>query len=801
MHNLATYVPLPQYPPPSRATRTTVDPSLSEPDPLFTNCCRLLTRPKSLVAFLTGCFFVFLIVCGPSYAKTPRERSLLALGEDPAASWADLFSLSQAGWEEYEPPMKPEAERQFTDGQLATWSDGLSSPCADTLVVDGRLCDEAGGTFAGQDAVDLLWTWTNGSDPLLRRWRAEATTTLPGKVRPGGAKVREKLTARHFRDHDELRYSLRSALSAFVPSALRKIHLVTTDLPSNALLSDLIDGNNLTQTVQSSRVGQVPVWLNRSPASANPALEVLHHTAIFEDSSSLPTFNSLSIESQFPHLDATGEFALYLNDDTFLLDTHRMTAADVGAPLLGPVFRIQTDLAADGRSPSSSAGPPDGEWASLHRADYLLDQRFGRRSRGYLAHIPKTLSMRLLREMSMIWHDELLEVSASRFRGQRTEYQLAFLATHFVIEAHREALLHAFFLARSDRDLDGFLSPAERRTLLTELGFSSDAFSTTQQKKNLDPVPVPFPRRSTRQRMPHLLRLAGLSPPGETDIAFSSFDGFGMGTVVLDGDKPYPGPKEKGTKLAKTKDKEKERRQLRSTKPRPKHYLRPVLHVNEADEPLDALEAEKDGKVACTLEMERCFGADFLDPLTSVSAMDVFRRMAYDRPQCGDCAVVALVGKSGRSGLSAFLPECDASSALASPTFPPSSLVSTAKTFADVVLPHSVPSASFSAYSSVTCSSARALSIRRILRYSYTLGDSESRFIPMQAASVTNKALDEMVEKQERGEKLPTFLTLNDDFKTDAGAHLADEGLRKFFEQQWPNPSPYEKQSSEGIAL
>ncbi|GAA5891182.1 hypothetical protein JCM6882_006448 [Rhodosporidiobolus microsporus] len=767
MSSSASYTPLPNYPP-SRPPRA-LDPALNEPDPLLLNCLRLLTRPKSAVALLTGCFLVFLVVYGPQHARSDRDRSLLALGENPDAQFADLWRASQAGWEPYEPPERSPEWAQYGAGQLETWADRLPLACADLLLAEGQLCDDARGSFAREPSVDLLWTWTNGSDPLLRRWRAEVTTSLSGRVKPGKAKVQKKLTARHFREHDELRYSIRSALSAFVPPALRKIHLLTTDLPPNVLLSDLIDGNNITETVESSRIGQVPSWLDRSSAGATPALETPHHSALFEDSLALPTFNSLSIESQFPHLDAAGEFVLYLNDDTFLLDTHNMTAADVGVPFLGPVFRIQTDLTVDGASPSVFAGPPDGEWASLHRANYLLDRRFGRRNRGYLAHIPKTLSMPHLREMSLIWHDELFETSAARFRGQRTEYQLAFLATHFIIEAHREALLHAFFVARSDRDLDDSLSLSERHDMLAELGFEAEE----TRRGAAASVQVPFPRRSTRARMPHLLRRAGVDEPGATGVAFSSLDGFGMGTIVVEEERP---PKEE--------------RQLRSTRPPPKHYLRPVVHVDEADEPLDEGEKEKaqQGRTACTLELERCFGSGFLEPLKTVSALEVIRRVAFERPECGDCAIMALVGRSGRSGLSAFLPECDTSSSSDSiAASSPSSLFSSAKTFPSASLPLSTSS------SPPTCSSSRALSIRRILRYTYTLGDSKSRFIPMQSARVTEKALDQLVEQQERGEKLPTFLTLNDDFKNDETSRLADPGLRKFFQQQWPDPSPYEK--------
>lgn len=122
-------------------------------------------------------------------------------------------------------------------------------------------------------------------------------------------------------------------------------------------------------------------------------------------------------------------------DDTFLSGDGNLTGADVGAPFLGPAFRIQTDLRVDAASPSSvgasqlhprptcatptdlllAGGGTDGEWASLRHANWLLNRRFGPRSRGYLAHIPKTMSAPVLHEIGRIWHAELLEVRKMPF--------------------------------------------------------------------------------------------------------------------------------------------------------------------------------------------------------------------------------------------------------------------------------------------------------------------------------------------------------------------------------------------------
>ncbi|GAA5859727.1 hypothetical protein JCM1840_006427 [Sporobolomyces johnsonii] len=574
-------------------------------------------------------------------------------------------------------------------------------------------------------------------------WRAEVTGMLSGRVRPGVATVREAKTARHFREHDELRYSVRSVVQAFAPSAVRKIHLLTADVPANGLLRDILDPHRTVDesapVLTASRLGQRPTWLNAS-ASAIPPLELSHHSAIFDNEVLLPTFNSLSIESQFPSLCLASEHFLYMNeqDDTFLMGASKLTPADIGAPLLGPVFRIQTDLTVSGTSPTDLAGDREGEWASLRRANWLLDRRFGQRSRGYIAHLPKAFSLPLLREVGMIWHDELSETASSRFRGLKTEYQLAFLATHYIIESHRQALLHSFFVARSDGNLDGELSLDERRQMLEELGFDVDAVGAE--------VSVVAPRRATKERLPRLLARAGLAAPGATEIAFSSMDGHGI----------YRGAEQ----------------DLHAT-------VRPVDYDGSTD--------QEEPKPYCTLELERCFGEDFLSTRKSPSSAKVFRRVAFEHTACGDCAIVALVGKSGPSGLSAFLPPpspSPSSSTANDPPFTPLSL------FSPTLKDHSSPSSSaFALPSPASAAWIRQRAIHQILRYSYILGDSSSNFQSMRQPRLVQLVLDQLSDD---ARDKPTFLTLNDDFVSDLAAARADAYLKRFFESQWPDPSPYE---------
>ncbi|BGP28717.1 hypothetical protein JCM10296v2_000453 [Rhodotorula toruloides] len=734
----ASYLYAPLGGPPCRSFRDSrlFDLDLAPPPPL--SRFRILTRTKALLATISVALLIVYFVSNPSKRRSERQNRLVAAGFDPDARFEALYEAGQAGWRPYDGAKDCEEEVNEQ-----TWVEKLSAACLEDLGAKGVLCEEAAGLFR-QPAVDLVWTWTNGSDPLLHRWRADVTATLSGKVRSALAAVRERKTANHFRQHDELRYSVRSAVHAFSPSSLRQLRILTTDLPANVVLGDLIDpplstANASERLVASARIGQIPTWLNNDSSAETPPLIVSHHTSFFEDGIALPTFNSLSIEAQMSNLANFSEFLLYLNDDAFLFSDSHSTAGDVGAPLVGPVFRIQADMFVDSLSPSTSIRDGEGEWASLQRANWLLDQRFGERRRGYLAHIPKAFSAPLLREVGRIFRDELLETASSRFRGKATEYQVAFLATHYIIEAHREALLHAFFVGKSDSNADGWLSVDERKRMLLDLDFR---VAETDVSPPL--VEVPLPRRSTTANLPGQLAQVGIPLPGGTSYAFSSHDGFGMFRIE---NVAY------NEKFDRSKP------------------IRPAL-------PLDT---QAPRHPACAMSFAACFGEDFLAPSRSIEADDVMRRVAYEQPHCGDCAILHLVGGSGAAGLSAFLPACDAprtSVASTPPTY------STAKRFDKVslVLPSSCPSPS-----------RRLAAISRILRYTYTLGDSSSRFISMRQARLTEQVLRKMDASAAAGEEeLPTFLTLNDDFVFAEASQAANKILHDWFEQHWPNPSPYE---------
>lgn len=283
-----------------------------------------------------------------------------------------------------------------------------------------------------------------------------------------------------------------------------------------------------------------------------------------------------------------------------------MSPADFATPLFGQVFRIQKDLGVGGEAPGTSKQRGDGEWPGMTYSAWLLDRRFGVRSRGYLVHQGKMLSTPLLDEVASIWAQELKSTAEVRFRGTATEVNMLFLSTYYVIERHREALLWSYFIARMDSRRQGYYSMEDRAALGKDLGIS------IQDGQSL----VARPGRQSYEGRPatDLLLAAHLQPAQRTPYQFSSMNGFAF--------MPLGQPS--------------------STWP---------------DLDITTVGPEKPWQV-CNISLALCFGSeDFFKPsfVGDVTSQTLFKRMAFDRPECGDCVIAALLSYS-RKGLDKFLP-------------------------------------------------------------------------------------------------------------------------------------------------
>lgn len=222
-----------------------------------------------------------------------------------------------------------------------------------------------------------------------------------------------------------------------------------------------------------------------------------------------------------------------------------------------------------------------------------------------------------------------LKSAEIRFRGAGygKALSLTFLAVHFTIERHREALLWSFIVARSDRDHSGTLSPTERNIMIAEIGYKLDQTTDTRHI-------VPHPQRRPHQAFNSALEKAGLTPSLATNYTFISSEG-AYAYVWLNG---RPRLTKSGKYVLYDSN-------TRNTPPSDRW---PRYSENNFGDVKD---------VACTMDILDCFGSEFLHGDGTLPIEDTFKRVAFDKPRCGDCIIISLLRSSGEAGFSAFLPD------------------------------------------------------------------------------------------------------------------------------------------------
>lgn len=247
-------------------------------------------RPKSRA------WIVLLVVVVSAGFVAVGYYAVLALEDDDGAvaSYDHDQVASTTGWAPYQ--VSPESSRSalYAEGpSRPTRAQRLFSPdCADAWISRGRVCPAMAeqlrsGTERGDTgAVDVLWTWVNGSDPVLEpireaaaaetgggRWNKRSNVRRTYSISASRA-VRKPLgdATRHFREHNELMYSMRSVLSTLPSSVVRAFHLFTSSLPS--------------EEGYRNRIGHVPTWLDwdgiRRGEHVGPKVEVHHHFDTFK---------------------------------------------------------------------------------------------------------------------------------------------------------------------------------------------------------------------------------------------------------------------------------------------------------------------------------------------------------------------------------------------------------------------------------------------------------------------------------------------------------------------------------------
>lgn len=248
-----------------------------------------IRRNLYFIIFTIFVFFITLYIClTVSYKDPPR-----------IPYYTPLLPLERR-------PIQPPLRRPYS--KTPSW---IGSWLGDRKLSQGDAQQLAEGLH-----FDLVYTWVNGSDPSLARMKKKyqdlstifnpppvnqsATTTIKGrmdwlmkdnrKYKDRSQKVDTEAINR-YRDMNELQYSVRSVAENASPGLIHRIHILTTSVP------DDFD--------EKSTIGQVPAWLDQRPGQET--IRLVEHKNIYDNISVLPSFNSLSIESQMHHIPELSE--------------------------------------------------------------------------------------------------------------------------------------------------------------------------------------------------------------------------------------------------------------------------------------------------------------------------------------------------------------------------------------------------------------------------------------------------------------------------------------------------------------
>ncbi|KAI0366952.1 hypothetical protein BV20DRAFT_951200 [Pilatotrama ljubarskyi] len=598
----------------------------------------------------------------------------------------------------------------------------LPSHCLDAYYSSGQLCHDSFGPIP----MDVVWTWVNGSDPLFTdaRDRAVSRFTDDDPYRP----IKKNNPSRMFRDHDELRHSVRSVLDNFRPYTNR-FRILTSDFYypekdfSNQSFPDPGPGY--------WRLGLQPQWLQTSDYSTpwqdgNVQLSLTHHAHFFEPYNDT-IFNSYAIESQFSHLQDVSESFIYMNDDFYMMTP--LTPASFYTSPYGIVLRLQEGLQV---SPDKPDDHVQGEWRSMGESNWLLSNRFGARHRPYVVHEAKAVSFAMIQELALVWPDAIAKTATHAFReteGGDGDFYNMFMHAHYIVERAREALLWSWTVGRIG-GLDDTWGEEQTARAWRELGGLDDGSNElhveSYPRETLDPV-----------RVAANLKEAGYETNIRTVYQFSSLDGYAYGHFGLKGSRGWPSFT------------------LNDTRP------------------------------ACTMKRDECFNVKGADG-GPAGASDVFKHIAFDRYECGDCMMLALVKASGPLGLSAFLPSEERRVPIEDPLPGPEGFIPHLPLVSDW---HDGRFALRDVMKDAHTTSVRDWSLMLLQRYRYIIGDTPSVFERLLSLPQVRNALKVIDANSELA-----LLCVNDDLRKD------DPHVSKLFlgwqEKRWPQPAAWEADAS-----
>lgn len=254
-----------------------------------------------------------------------------------------------------------------------------------------RAKGDRGGT-CDMGAVDVVYTWVNGSNPQHQELVEKLSLQL-------GAH-RLASNARRYRNMDEIKYSLRSLQQYLDRGWVRNVYIVTN--------------------------GERPSWLNESAAS------IITHEELFANRSHLPIFNANAFEANLWNLpDRVSECFIYMNDDFLFAEPVTPDVFWAPAPIDHQVLYFHPRI---GQFTERQDNPFA---ASVSHCKSLLDERYGEDPFHLRAtqHGVYFMKKQYLREMRAIWPHLHEFSSQSKFRRPH-DIALPYLYVHYVRHEH-----------------------------------------------------------------------------------------------------------------------------------------------------------------------------------------------------------------------------------------------------------------------------------------------------------------------------------------------------------------------------
>jgi len=258
-----------------------------------------------------------------------------------------------------------------------------------------------GHAAAGQFAVDIVYTWVNGSDA---KWQAAKSVTeatlasLAAESTPASHHTHHASAdanqAVRFADHQELRFSLRS-VAAFAPW-VRHIYIVVA-----------APGGDV----------QRPYWL-----AEDPKVTLVSHEQICGGHCTMPTYNSFAIESYLDRIPGLAEHFIYLNDDMFFGNV--VTEGDFFTASGAPRISFQVGNWAHQRHWASEAlSVDDDAYAFATRNDDVCLDKYLRLPLGSVVrknplHQAYPLTRQLYKEMRSTFSAAVRETASHQFRDR-----------------------------------------------------------------------------------------------------------------------------------------------------------------------------------------------------------------------------------------------------------------------------------------------------------------------------------------------------------------------------------------------